>query len=86
MRVLVCGVGRPFRARAGVGRGDPGRCPGLPWYAPLGRGAGAGRFELDWVVATTATRLGDWRLETGNSRPGLASCIHIDGGLWKGFG
>jgi hypothetical protein len=37
VRVLVCGVGRPFRARVGVGRGDPGRCPGLPWCAPLGR-------------------------------------------------
>ncbi len=38
----------PFRARLGVGRGDPGRCPGLPWCAPLGRSAGA---ELSALVA-----------------------------------
>ena len=32
------GLGRPYRARYVGGRGFPGRCPGLTWFAPLGRG------------------------------------------------
>ncbi len=130
--VLVWRVGRPFRARLGVGRGDPGRCPGLPWCAPLGRSAGAelsapvgrqrramaivrgvsvlgiywiaalrlascassspspgsgrcdaaGRFELDWVVATTALRLGGcWTWTQGRPRssanPGLGDATPL---------
>ncbi len=33
---LVQGLVRPFRAEMNGGAWNPGRCPGLPWAAPLG--------------------------------------------------
>ncbi len=39
------GLVRPFRARAIVGTGNPGRCPGLAWDAPSGRVGVAGQHS-----------------------------------------
>jgi hypothetical protein len=64
-------LSRPFRARFPLVPRSPGRCPGLPWNAPLGLGVvGWGdprfRYAPPWAVAVRRVAAAALKLETEN--------------------